>query len=311
MQHESAYLDWCVASTAPFVRAWLGEAALRSNWSAELRELVHDHLESPEVIANYAAHCPCPRAEHADYMPRDIDLGDGLTVFAGIHFGQSFFVHVYAQTRPLLAGELSGAANALLETFAVFEPTTVRWWEAAETESVFPGERVEDLRLIVGHLPSILADGSTPDSRVRLVQESSVPFYDEYTAMYEHFLADHPSMRPLLNVEEREDLQKCADVGALFRVLVDDAFAGIIAANPTTYRGVGAWSVREELLDTPYRGQGLAKSVQRSMLAQLDQNVSPLILGTIQTANQPSLRTALSVGRRDAGGWVTLGGPPS
>ncbi|MEE8467623.1 MAG: hypothetical protein V3T22_04170, partial [Planctomycetota bacterium] len=86
---------------------------------------------------------------------------------------------------------------------------------------------------------------------------------------------------------------------------------GVIAANPTTYRGVSAWSVREELLDAPYRGRGLAKSVQRSMLARLDQNVSPLILGTIYTANQPSLRTALSVGRRDAGGWVTLSGLPS
>ncbi|MEE8468547.1 MAG: hypothetical protein V3T22_08835 [Planctomycetota bacterium] len=310
MIHESAYLEWGVSSTAPFVRDWLGDEALRADWNAEFHELVHDHLESPEVIANYAAHCPCPGAEHADYMPRDVDLGDGLTVFAGIHFGQSFFVHVYAQTRPLLPSELSGAANTLLETFSVFEPTTVRWWEAAQTDSVFPGEREEDLRLIVGHLPTILADGTPPDPRVRLVRSSSVPFYDEYTAMYERFLTDHPMMRPLLSVEEREDLQGCADVGALFRVLVEDEFAGVIAANPTTYRGVGAWSVREELLDTPYRGRGLAKLVQRSMLARLDQTVSPLVLGTIYTANQPSLRTALSVGRRDAGGWVTLGGPP-
>ncbi len=220
MIHESAYLDWCVASTAPFVRDWLGVDALRFNWRAELRELVHDHLESPEVIANYAAHCPCAEAEHADYMPRDVDLGDGLTVFAGIHFGQSFFVHVYAQTRPLLDGELSGAANALLETFAVFEPTDVRWWEDAQAESVFPGSRVEDLRLIVGHLPSILADGAAPDPRVRLLQESSVPFYDEYAAMYERFLAEHPSRRPLLNPEDQDDLQACADLGALFGVLV-------------------------------------------------------------------------------------------
>jgi len=238
MNNESAYLDWCVGSTAPFVRDWVGDTALRSNWRSELRELVHDHLESPEVIANYAKHCPCPGAEHADYMPRDVDLGDGLTVFAGIHFGQSFFVHVYAQTRPLRAGELSGAANALLETFAVFEPTTVRWWEAAQSSSVFPGERVEDLRLIVGHLPTILADGTAPDPRVSLVRELSVPFFDEYAAMYERFLTDNPRMRPLISPEDQEDLQECADIGALFRVLVDDEFAGVIAANPTTYRGV-------------------------------------------------------------------------
>ena len=58
MRHTSAYLEWCVASTAPFVREWLGDETLRSNWRVELREIVREHLESPEVIANYAAHCP-------------------------------------------------------------------------------------------------------------------------------------------------------------------------------------------------------------------------------------------------------------
>jgi hypothetical protein len=142
-----------------------------------------------------------------------------------------------------------------------------------------------------------------------LVREGSVSFYDEYAAMYERFLTDNPRMRPLISPEDQEDLQECADVGALFRILVEDEFAGVIAANPTSYRGVSAWSVREELLDTPFRGRGLAKSVQRTMLGQLDQSVSPLILGTIFTANPASLRTALGIGRRDAGGWVTLAGP--
>lgn len=238
MIHESAYLEWCFTSTAPFVREWVGDDSLRADWSAEFRELVHDHLESPDVIANYASHCPCPGAEHADYMPREVDLGDGLTVFTGIHFGQSFFVHVYAQTRSLRAGEVEGASRALLEALAVFEPTTVRWWEAAGTDSVFHGERLEDLRFIVGHLPSILADGTTTDPRVGLVRSSSVPFYDEYAAMYERFLTAHPEMRRLLSVEEREDLQKCAQAGALFRVEVEGVFAGVIAANPTTYCGV-------------------------------------------------------------------------
>ena len=44
-------------------------------------------------------------------------------------------------------------------------------------------------------------------------------------------------------------------------------------------------------------------------LARLDARAHPLVLGTIDAANVPSLRTARRVGRTDAGGWVFVPDP--
>jgi RimJ/RimL family protein N-acetyltransferase len=306
MKHLASYINWAVASSAASVRAWLGDERLRSNWSAEFDELVHDQLESADFGPTFVQHCPSPGAVAADYLPRELDLGDGLSVLAGIHKGSFFFVNVYAQTRLLRADEVARAGDMLRREFAMFEPAAVRWWEPAVGGAGHKGKRLDDLRLIVGWIPELLEDGPAPNQRVRLQAESSAAFHDDYLAMYERFFAANPAMRDVVRTEDREDLQACADVGALFRVLVDDAFAGVIAAAPSRHGGVDGWSVNEELLDTAYRGQGLAVHAQRAMLAQLDQNVSQLVFGTINAVNQASVKTALRVGRQDAGGWVSL-----
>ena len=107
-------------------------------------------------------------------------------------------------------------------------------------------------------------------------------------------------------METRASLASCAEAGGLSCLRDGERVAGVIAARPSVERGVLAWYMVEEILDTPYRGRGLAPLLQRAFLAGLDRSRSVLVSGHIDAANLPSLRTALRCGRIDAGGWVFL-----
>jgi RimJ/RimL family protein N-acetyltransferase len=69
---------------------------------------------------------------------------------------------------------------------------------------------------------------------------------------------------------------------------------------------VDAWLMWDIVLARQFCGQGLAPVLQRAMLERLDAARAPLVAGTIHASNQPSLRTALRVGRRVVGSWTFI-----
>ena len=72
---------------------------------------------------------------------------------------------------------------------------------------------------------------------------------------------------------------------------------------PTCKHGLRGHLVVEEVLDTLYRGHGLGPALQRHFINQLPSSEGGLVFGTIDAINQPSMRTAIKVGRLDVGGW--------
>lgn len=85
---------------------------------------------------------------------------------------------------------------------------------------------------------------------------------------------------------------------------------GLLAVEPSRVLGVCGWVITEEVVGRAYRGQGSASRAQRALAAWLcERGRDALILGTVDGANEASLRTAARAGRRCGGRWwfVELG----
>jgi L-amino acid N-acyltransferase YncA len=86
----------------------------------------------------------------------------------------------------------------------------------------------------------------------------------------------------------------------------------VVAAIRDDRHGMSGFGVEEICLDAAARGRGLAAGVVQRLVDALPAADGDVLWGTIHPDNQPSLRNALSVGRRVVGGyvWVTPSGLP-
>ncbi|MFZ1768797.1 MAG: hypothetical protein WAU00_06355 [Caldilinea sp.] len=309
--HNTAYLAWLLDSTPAAVRAWVGEAPFTASMRQELEETIQ-HRTDPSQAASYAQACPIPGARADEYLLRERRVQADATVLAGIHFYgldiERPFVGVFAQSRHFTPHEVLAATQWLCEDFATFQPQAVQWWSAADRPDLrtLPGA-VSDLRLVAGPIEAInRLPLAMPKETLRLIADADGASYPAYAELYARALAANPAWKGKLQRTTEEEYTACAHAGGLYVVEVDGDYAGVIAALPDVVRGIPGWVMMEEMLDTRFRGRGLARPMQRLLLARLDTQRHRLVLGTINDANLPSLRTARGAGREEVGGWVFL-----
>jgi hypothetical protein len=163
-----------------------------------------------------------------------------------------------------------------------------------------------DLRWVIGHVAHLrsLPLLPSPASIIALRAPSDLAFYPRYESAHAEVSRGFtPLMRASVRLESGETLAKCRNEGALFEILIDGEWAGIIAATRESGLGLPGFQIAEEILTAPFRGRGLAKPVQREFVAQLPAKDDDFLSGMILAENRPSLRTALGVGRTDLGGF--------
>lgn len=307
------YIDHAIASMPIVQHGWVDRDAFRSDLASEFRETIAARAESRERASQYAAMCPVNGAVPSDYHLREIVLFDDFPVLAGIHFRNldvGFpFVGVYAQSRSAAPDEVIAASKRLAGQFSLFNPRCIRWWSPADRFDLreIPGA-IGDQRLIVGSIPDILATPMPATSlrSIRLEPESEEEGYDRYRDAFNEFLESNPAWKNRLPKTDRDDFRECENVGGLYRLLVGQEYAGMIAARPGQLMGIRGWEMMEELIVPPFRGSGLASTMQRLFIERLDTARASLVFGTIDDRNVASMKTALRVGRRDVGGWVFI-----
>ena len=260
-------------------------------------------------LRSYAEACPVAGATPQDYSARVLQLDPSCSVVAAIHFrGRSTdfpFVDVSAQSGPL---PRPVPIDKLTAPFRLFRPRAVRVWRSG-TEAALEG--AEDDQVVVGgSLAALRALPRLPEiQRIRLEPDPALDCYDQYLGMYEpaHTGIVSPGAR-YAEPETRSSLGSCVAAGAFFRVVIDDTFAGVIAARPDSYRGWRGWYMVEEVLRPDFRGRHLAPPMQQALLRRLDPGKEPFVFGTIAAGNIASLRTAQRVGRHvlEIGAFVKL-----
>jgi len=302
------YVRFEAAHQHPRIAAWLSPEAIAENLRAELGEELALRTE-PAQAERYRRHCPVAGVAADAYMLRELDLGADGKAMAGIHFvGMDVrrpFVGVFARTQPLATpAALARLARRLRDELAAFQPERWRLWSTQADTAVERAPRARvGMFVVAGRLGELRARPPRPvPIAVALRPCRAAHVYAEYLEVFERFFDAHPRWRGRIQVETEERLAEAEAGGVLRRALVDGAHAGFFAAVPARERALTGFVMLEEILDTPFRGKGLAPTLQRMLLddlAERSADPSAVVFGHIEHDNTPSLRTALAVGRHE------------
>lgn len=311
MSDDARYVSWAIDRTPALAKRVLGEAVVARRVAEAVRGTIRERSD-PAGLERYRRACPVPGVDATAYGLREVSLGTGFAVLAGIHFyGGDVarpFVGVFAQAGDLTSVERLDATVALCDVFAPFGPSATWWWVVGGED--VPASAIADQRLWMGAVADLVrAPAQAADMPFALRRDDRGATYAAYEGLFEAFVAAHPAWAGRLARTTREDYEACASVGGLFVAEHQGSVVGVFAARPGEVRGVPGWLIEEELLAEGFRGRGLAPLLQRSALARLDASAHPLVLGTIDAGNAPSWRTARRVGRTDVAGWFFVPDP--
>lgn len=304
------YRPWLADSLHPLVRGWCPDAVQRRREEAlaefELRTQNEEHSR------RYAALCAVPGVDPAAYRLRELTLARDVSLIAGIHFrGQTTsypFVGVFAQNRWLSSEELEATHAALMREFAPFSPRASRWWAPSEQHVPKLAAARPDLHLVMGSLAELRSSPAPalPDSwKLRRIDAAS-KVGGAFAELYRSFHDARPDLAEAVPPSPLAALEECAKAQGLYVCFSGTEIVGMVAAQPVTQYSVAAWLMWDIVLGRRHCGKGLAPVLQRAVLDRLDLARAPLVAGTIDARNLPSLRTALRVGRQVVGTWTFI-----
>lgn len=305
-----AYRAWLQDSISPVVRGWCPEA-VRRRYHRATGELIQRTTDD-DASRRYADACPVAGVDHTLYRLRELTLPNGVSVLAGAHFrGQSTrypFVGLFAQSRWLGAEEMAAAHGVLMDEFSVFSPRASWWWIPVHRELPQLAAVTPDQHLVMGSLEEIrrAAPWPLPPRWALRRLDATTEVSEAFADLYRSFHIARPDLEEGVQPTTPGALVDCAEANGLYGCFSGTDLAGVVAAKPDSQYGVDAWLMWDIVLARQYCGKGLGPILQRAVLERLDIARAPLVVGTIDARNLPSLRTALRVGRQIVGTWIFI-----
>jgi L-amino acid N-acyltransferase YncA len=316
----AARLGW----VAEVLHEWYPRAALEAQLAADLAGAValagdREFAESFRRDVGLAI-----EVDDLAWANRVMDLPEGGWALTGIRFRGLDptlpFVDVVATTAGPTAPEVAEVAALVAATYAAFGPRCVRF-DVPDPDALVAaltgdagGARAEvDQYVVAGPVASLRERPTGPSyDRVVLRHGEAEPLAARAAAIYAELHQGTPLTRLWATAEDVESLAACAAQDLLFEVLVDGEPAGVVAALREDAHGLLGYVVQELVLDAAHRGRGLAAPVLQRLVRALPSDDGATLWGTIHPDNAASLRNALRIGRRKAGGfvWVTPPGLP-
>lgn len=232
------------------------------------------------------------------------------------------FIDVIATTAPPTLGLI---AQTIVPAYAPFRPLCFRV-QVADAADLLQQTRSDhrfgvgcavDMHVIAGTLTYMKMQALPWSYRgVRLNPADPAVLAQRANTIYRQLAQQNPETTLWATPENVDSLGACAEEGMLFEVTVDGAPAGVVAAARHDAHGMRGFSVDELCLDQTHRGNGLAQAVLRHLVERLPHAAGDVLWGTIHPSNAPSLRNALSMGRRQVATdvWITpsdLSGMPT
>ena len=299
-----------LAWTAPAIREWYDDDRLLRQLATGLaaeRARVDDEEFGASFRDGVGLHSGTSPLEWAN---RRVQLPGGGWAVVGIRFRALDvarpFVDVVATTAPPTDDGVAEVAEAVLPYFAQFEPLCLR----VEPPGPSAVDGDVDQHVVAGQVDALRAWSRAASYDTVALRPGDPEALTEWAAAI--YAALPPDRGTWATPEDQDSLQHCADEGLLFEVVVDGTSAGVVAAIRDDRHGMSGFCVEEICLDGAWRGRGLAAGVVQRLVDVLPADDGDVLWGTIHPDNRPSLRNALSVGRRIVGGyvWVTPPGLP-
>lgn len=211
---------------------------------------------------------------------------------AGIrHLGgdrEEAFVHFLLGFFPC-ARDLEELKALAQNQFAAFAPKSFSIWLRPGASGLPPPLRMGRI-FLAGRRIELLGN-SRPAHYERVELREQPLDYAWYEKIHEEFHLAEPGQKNWVPITDREELER----SKLAHIWVDGTLAGIIAAEEKPFLGEPGLYFSEFLLTNEWKGRGLAAAVQRKFI---ERELAAQYWGTIDANNQPSLKTALRIGRK-------------
>lgn len=302
-QMANAYEAWMPQQ----LREWYTADQRRELAVKEMRPQA-EHTADVDFGAGFRDHLkPLGGPDMSDplaWANRRVEFADGHWCVAGIRFlgldPEKPFVHVVATSVPPQLALLDAYAEQLHREFADFGPLAIRF------ELPNPPEDADiDQWIIAGLVSGLRRKPRRPQhERVRLTPADPAETAGYADEVLGNVAKQLPEVRTWTEAATLEQLQRCADTGALREIEVDGRRAGIIAAARDDANGMRGFQVYEILLDDNARGRGLAPVAMQLLCDVLPAHTGDMLWGTVHVGNGPSIGNALAVGREKTAAFV-------
>ena len=302
-QMTSAYEAWMPLQ----LREWYTADQRRELAVKEMRPQA-EHTADVDFGAGFRDHLkPLGGPDMSDplaWANRRVEFADGHWCVAGIRFlgldPEKPFVHVVATSVPPQLALLDAYAEQLHREFADFGPLAIRF--ALPNP---PEDADIDQWIIAGLVSGLRRKPRRPQhERVRLTPADPAETAGYADEVLGNVAKQLPEVRTWTEAATLEQLQCCADTGALREIEVDGRRAGIFAAARDDANGMRGFQVYEFLLDDNARGRGLAPAAMQLLCDVLPAQTGDTLWGTVHVGNGPSIGNALAVGREKTAAFV-------
>jgi hypothetical protein len=277
----------CRPRLDPLAATWLGEGAVAQRVARWWRTEV-ERTTDRAWAERFARLCPVPGVTPGHYL-QAVLVGPEGEALAGIRFLGGDVTRPFVD---LLAydGPVAPWVERALQRFDVFGPQRVR--VRCGIEAPLPGATVD--QWVVAGWPVALHQ---PERLAPATPEQAVPFAVSAHRGWEEAV---PWMKGRVVPLDEAGARGAAMEQALWWILDQGDRVGVLAVRWAAEREWAGWCVVEQVLLGSHAGKGLAASAQRAAAARLP---TQLWFGTIDAANEASLRTAEAVGRQRVGAW--------
>ena len=302
-QMTNAYEAWMPQQ----LREWYTADQRRELAVKEMRPQA-EHTADVDFGAGFRDHLkPLGGPDMSDplaWANRRVEFADGHWCVAGIRFlgldPEKPFVHVVATSVPPQLALLDAYAEQLHREFADFGPLAIRF--ALPNP---PEDADIDQWIIAGLVSGLRRKPRRPQhERVRLTPADPAETAGYADEVLGNVAKQLPEVRTWTEAATLEQLQRCADTGALREIEVDGRRAGIFAAARDDANGMRGFQVYEFLLDDNARGRGLAPAAMQLLCDVLPAQTGDTLWGTVHVGNGPSIGNALAVGREKTAAFV-------
>lgn len=235
-----------------------------------------------------------------DYYTHLIDLGGDKAVISTINFrnieGKYIpFIHILHKNFDFFTINEKDL-DTIINRYKIFKPEFIGFYKHDLRENtIIQGYSVTgDSIVVAGHIDTI-KQLPKPEKYYEISIEiiKNMDFYETYSIEYDDFLKGNLPVHNMVNKESAETMDALIKKNFVYKIIIDNEYAGIFAVNKTKEKYFNSYLIAEEILFKKFRGRGFAPAVQRKVIDNLNAGREELIFGTIHPQNSASLKTAL------------------
>jgi GNAT superfamily N-acetyltransferase len=295
------------------LRQWYSSDALLENVRASLEDEVFFATDAG-FAERFAKNAPVAGASPELYANRMLELphlGDSLCMirFFGMDVARPFINIGWSSHLPVTFDALLEVGEVLKREFAVFRPLHLRIYAPSYLLLELGAGGHWEKRIIAAPIKRIANFGEPQQlERVRFERPEHADFAAAVKAMYEDLYASGAYHPDFASPADAEDLADYHAQGALWQIVIDHEFAGMAGAYKHSLEGVRGFTVGEIVLSKAFRGRGFGAAVHRRFAQALESIAQPddALIGEIHSRNAQAIRSAVSSGREDIGGYAWL-----